>query len=409
MGGDYFVIETPNSFTYVGTGSSVLCTDAIFTCSIYNGNNQAIKVAASGSYNTIGLVKDFSVTLGSSIYASPTTFSFSTDYFYLSSYTSTNQLIDITDPINIVASRATFYRTCAGKCATCLTTNTSFCTSCYMVDTGVVANVTYGGFNTMTADNQCVDVCGPGYYNASNTCFVCTSPCQNCLGSLQCTSCLTGFYFIASNPATDRCKNVCPTGTFANSGTNTCDTCSPTCATCSGTPNTCTGCTGTLYLSGSQCISVCPDGKYENTVTNLCAPCDAGCLLTCDINATNCVGGCKLGYSKINATSNECVNQCPSGRVNNTLTGVCECSSSCLTCSGTLSNCTSCSSLILYQHACISQCPAMTYQPVGQMTCLNCIDPFCSICNATSCLTCQSNKYLYAGGCTSVCPDGTRL
>lgn len=35
----------------------------------------------------------------------------------------------------------------------------------------------------MTSDNQCVDICGDGYYNSSGTCIVCISPCKNCISN----------------------------------------------------------------------------------------------------------------------------------------------------------------------------------------------------------------------------------
>lgn len=141
-----------------------------------------------------------------------------------------------------------------------------------------------------------------------------------------------------------------------------------------------------------------------------CLPCDVGCLLVCDINATNCIGGCKTGYVKINSTSSQCVNTCPNGLVKNSITGVCECSTSCLACSGIVSNCTSCNStLILYMNTCIGQCPANTYKPTGIQSCITCTDVNCSVCNATSCITCQSNTYLYAGSCVVSCPLGTRI
>ena len=180
----------------------------------------------------------------------------------MTTYTNLNQVIDITSPTTVPASKAIFYRTCAGKCATCSGSNTSYCLSCYTTSYGVITGATYGGYNTMTSDNQCVDVCGDGYYNTSGTCFTCVSPCKNCVSSTQCTSCLTGFYFVATNAANSRCPTTCAPGAFSNSVTNTCDSCSTTCATCSSTPNTCTTCSGSLYLSGTQCISICPDGKF---------------------------------------------------------------------------------------------------------------------------------------------------
>ena len=219
-------------------------------------------MSASASYSTVGLVKDFIVTLTDSIYVSPTVFEFSTDYFYVTSYTNNSLIIDTTDPINVAASKTTFFRTCGGKCATCSASNTTICNTCYAINNGVISGITYGGYNTMTSDFQCVDVCGDGYYNSSATCIACVSPCKNCISASQCTSCIAGFYFVSTNPINNRCPNSCTIGFFANTITNTCDSCSSSCVTCSGTPNTCTSCNGTYYLSAGQCILSCPDGQF---------------------------------------------------------------------------------------------------------------------------------------------------
>jgi hypothetical protein len=89
----------------------------------------------SASYLTVGLVKDFTVTLNDLLYISPTTFDFTNDYFLVTTYTSDGVVIDDTDVVAVPASKAIFTRTCAGKCSTC-TSNTSFCSTCYVANTG---------------------------------------------------------------------------------------------------------------------------------------------------------------------------------------------------------------------------------------------------------------------------------
>lgn len=215
------------SFTYVGSAVTNICTNMIFNCTIYNSNNNAIKVAATSSYTTIGLAKDFSITLDSQMYVSPLSFTiFETDYFLVRTYTSNNLIIDDTDTTK-ASTKAAFYRTCSNKCKTCPATNTTFCLTCYLNNTGVIPNINFGGFNTMTADGNCVDVCGSGYYNSSSTCFPCQIPCATCTSATACNTCSSGYFYTTINTTIDtRCRSTCPTGTYANSITRTCELCS---------------------------------------------------------------------------------------------------------------------------------------------------------------------------------------
>ena len=319
---EFFVVEVPSSFTFIGTTTTNLCTTNIFNCTLYNSNNNAIKVAASSNYATVGLAKEFTVTLNDQIYVSPTSFDFGNDYFLITTYTSSGLVIDDTDVQAVPSSKATFSRTCGGKCATCSGSNSSLCLSCYVSGSGYLPNVSYGGFTMMTSDNQCVDACGAGYYNGSGTCIRCSTPCQNCLNSTQCTSCAPNFYYASSNEVNNRCVGTCSIGTYANIATSTCDTCSMSCYSCSVLANNCTSCNGSLFLSGTQCVSSCPDGTFENAATNQCSVCDAGCQSTCGISATDCTA-CKTGYFRVSANSTQCVNSCPSGSVKNNATNVC--------------------------------------------------------------------------------------
>lgn len=412
--GEYIIINIPNSFSYIGSISSSLCVNNIYVCGIYNSNNNIIKVSASTNYSITNIVYSFTITLNN-LYVSPVNYNFGADYFYVTSYTSNGLQIDVTDPINVVASKAVFFLSCsaASHCKTCLDSNTSYCLACYKLGDGYYTNITYGGYNTMNSNNICVDICGDGYYNNSGLCQACISPCKFCTSSTICTSCTTNYYYLSTNPVTNRCLSTCPTSTYPDTSTSTCLSCSTSCLSCITTSTTCTSCNNNTYLlaTTSQCVITCPTGTYANATVNKCLNCDISCLNGCTANSTDCVG-CKSGYYKVNATSTQCVNSCPSGSVNNSATGLCECSSSCATCSGTLTYCTSCSStLFLYQHACISTCPAQTYIVTSPppTTCQSCIDTHCTTCNSSSCLVCSNSYYLYSGTCISSCPIGTHL
>lgn len=217
------MIYVPLSFTYVGSGVTSICTNMVYNCTLYNGNNYAIKVMATTSYTIVGLNKDYVITLDSQMYVSPLNFSlFESDYFLVRTYTSNNLIIDDTDTTKST-TKAAFYTTCGNKCKTCSSANTTYCLSCYLNNTGVIANTNFGGFNTMTSDGNCVDFCGAGYYNSSSTCFPCQVPCSACTSATACTSCSSGYFFTTVNTTVDtRCRSICPTGTYASTSTRTC-------------------------------------------------------------------------------------------------------------------------------------------------------------------------------------------
>ena len=80
---------------------------------------------------------------------------------------------------------------------------------------------------------------------------------------------------------------------------------------------------------------------------------------------------------------------------------------SCLTCTGSSTNCTACGSgLFLMGSACVSTCPAGTF--IAGATCADC-DVSCATCSgsSTTCLSCPTDLLLYASSCASSCPDGS--
>lgn len=254
-------------------------------------------------YTQTGIVYNFTITLAN-LYVSPLTYNYTSDYFQVSTYTNTNLQIDVTDPIAVPASRTAFVLTCSlvTHCKTCLDSNTSYCLSCYKLGDGYYPTVTYGGYSMMNSNNVCVDICGDGYYNASGACQACTTPCMYCTSSTACTSCVAGYYYIASNPSSNRCVNSCPNGSYADGSSNLCVGCSSSCNSCNGSATTCTSCVSPLYLSGSQCIAACPDGTYEDNGLRKCMPCDISCNSTCGANSTDCTA-CRNGYYHINSTT----------------------------------------------------------------------------------------------------------
>lgn len=123
---------------------------------------------------------------------------------------------------------------------------------------------------------------------------------------------------------------------------------------------------------------------------------------------------CISNYYFINDT---CSSVCPNGTlaVNQSSSGLCQtCTSPCLTCVNSLSNCTSCavngSQMYFYNNSCYnsSQCPEKTYQNNQTSTCSSCVAS-CGACSSlTVCLSCSSGLYLNLNGsCLSTCSNGT--
>lgn len=255
-------------------------------------------------------------------------------------------------------------------------------------------NVTFFGcFPSCSAcwvDNSPVSctACLPGYYLSNFQCLSCSSACATCSGTAtQCTSCptnqvlLTGtclqscglnFYVdVLGNcqpcPATCiQCTSAtncitCHTGNYLDV-TNMCSPCTPPCATCSGTATTCYSCTGILLLKNNACVAgPCGAGYYQVGATcpaclTGCATCTASACTSCSMGymqqGTICVSTCSLGFYPSSATlCSPCLSTCLScttgtsctackpGFVGATCTA---CTSPCMTCSGTATNCQSC-------------------------------------------------------------------
>ena len=108
------------------------------------------------------------------------------------------------------------------------------------------------------------------------------------------------------------------------------------------------------------------------------------------------------------ANTTTCLSICPDGSVSDNVTGTCTCASQCQTCSGTLSNCTSCAaSYLFYENSCLVSCPGGSYLPSGGSTCLPCSDANCIDCDENACFKCDTSFYLYSGECRSSCLEGT--
>lgn len=189
------------------------------------------------------------------------------------------------------------------------------------------------------------------------TCQPCYSNCAACLNASYCTQCSSSYYlFSFSSSNINECVLTCPIGYFAFTDAN--GFLPPACLACTTNCNQC--------LNATYC-QVCASNYYLFTTQN--------------VNT---------------ATNVSCVNNCPSGYANPTVisgTGMCTlCGENCQVCvdSATCTECVSTNYVVLN----------------GVCTPYNCLN--CLNCSTTLnvCYKCDSNYYLYNGGCTSHCPNG---
>jgi len=383
---------------------------------------------------------------------------------------------------------------CHSSCLTCNGDGPSSCLSCIpgeYVSSGnscLICDTSCatcgGGLNTNCIScntgkflyhSTCISSCPTAtFQDTSSSCADCTTGCSICSSLVSCSACTQNYYLTGAQ----------------------CLSCNPSCLTCNGGLNTnCLTCTAGSRLYHGTCISSCPAATFQDTISS-CADCAAGCsicsslascsactqnyyisgvqCLSCDVSCLTCNGG--LGTNCLSCNTNgllyhgTCIASCPAATfqitisscadcptgcsicsnlgscsgctVNYYLSGVqcLACDPSCLTCNGGLINsCLSCNTgKLLYHSACISSCPAATFQDtiiscadcsagcstcsslvscsacipnyyLSGATCLSC-NPTCMTCSGgliNNCLTCNSESLLYHSTCISNCPAAT--
>jgi proprotein convertase subtilisin/kexin type 5 len=135
------------------------------------------------------------------------------------------------------------------------------------VDSIAIANI-----NLFTIDVKCFAVCDIG--PATSNCEPCPTGCATCTSLSTCQSCSPS-YFLRSDSL---CYSTCLPGTYGNSSTNTCDSCTiAVCATCTSL-SVCQSCQAGYFLrSDNFCYSTCLPGTYGNSSTKVCDSCPTGC------------------------------------------------------------------------------------------------------------------------------------
>jgi hypothetical protein len=284
----------------------------------------------------------------------------------------------------------------------------------------VAQTCTYGQYYSQSS-SSCTSICPNGYYFYENVCLTaCLSGYANngvggCVAVTPATGCSYPNYL--SNGI---CISTCPSGTYPNTQTRVCQSCSSNCFSCL-TNTFCYACNAGYGLSNGVCITAtitCPSGQFQyNGVCYSACPagtcaqgnfcqrtCPAGtwaynqgCYSTCPTNHTTpdaCVDNCPSGTSLVNGVCQVGSQSCASGQYwDGTSSSCLACQYPCSQCSHTASFCTVCSSgLTLSQNLCVSAsntCGSGNYQSLSGQ-CQAC-PAKCSTClSATICSACAT-------------------
>ena len=271
---------------------------------------------------------------------------------------------------------------CASACASCTSSATN-CQSCQSVS----------GQAYFLENSTCTIACTLGTYGnlANLQCSGCAAECLSCFGpsNLECHNCSSSYFL---HYGTNTCLGSCPAGQLENSTTNTCMLCSGECLTCSSTVSNCLTCGFSqlgvdLFFSSNKCLLNCPSGSWGNSSSHNCDSCTVGCLTCTTSGLTSCQScgndSSTQYYKHIGA--NTCANNCPDGQyIDAAYPNDCRpCASNCITCSGTADHCTNtnCSvNFFFLNNSCLAACPPdHYYQDSSSRQCLSC---------ASGCLKC---------------------
>ena len=211
---------------------------------------------------------------------------------------------------------------------------------------------------TYLLGTTCLTTCPNSTYptTSPNLCNSCDPKCYLCSGpsSSQCSMCTTSGADEAFLDGTT-CVSTCPSATFANITSHTCDSCPGNCTVCTSS-TICTVCDSGFGLLNSSCFSPCPDGYWLENGT-ICSLCDPFCAL-CSTSATDCSSCTVSGANEAFLLGSACINPCPTATFGNTTNHQCEsCPGNCTTCTSSLI-CTVCDPTFgLLNSSCFNPCP----------------------------------------------------
>ena len=225
-------------------------------------------------------------------------------------------------------------QTCATTCANVIgyiagATYTTSPPTCIICDTSM--NLV---FSTLTG--TCV--CGNGYYlNSAGQCAVCSvTLCGACTANTaSCSQCVPLAVFV--DPATPVNGCACIAG-YYRSG-NTCLKCAPGCQNCT-TGTQCTTCVANSNTRQNTTLNcACLPGYYEVNQP-VCPACSSECL-TCVGTSTNCTSCNTTGFFNQVGTTCQCANGYFLAIVNGAAQCL-KCHFSCANCTGDATTCISC-------------------------------------------------------------------
>ena len=299
----------------------------------------------------------------------------------------------------------------SGSCVTC-----NFDTDC--ADDQVCENKS-------TTSSQCKTlICDADKYPENHECKSCSgaiSNCVTCNNARTCSGCQTGYDLVDG-----KCQlHDCGAGKYLDMSDGKCYSCSNGCKSCTG-PDACTECENAYNLESGYCImKTCEAGMYLNSETGECLSCPATCTTCATVMSSSetpqCTS-CAEGYKLDEATATCVELNCSDAEY---VKG-----NECLPCSGTISNCLTCSGentctvcengFTLQNGQCVGvDCGAGTYLNMSKnpATCDSCSSP-CATCtgSATSCTSCVDGYKLSGSSCvkkscsemgySTSCPSG---
>ena len=299
----------------------------------------------------------------------------------------------------------------SGSCVTC-----NFDTDC--ADDQVCENKS-------TTSSQCKTlICDADKYPENHECKSCSgaiSNCVTCNNARTCSGCQTGYDLVDG-----KCQlHDCGAGKYLDMSDGKCYSCSNGCKSCTG-PDACTECENAYNLESGYCImKTCEAGMYLNSETGECLSCPATCTTCATVmtsSETPQCTSCAEGYKLDEATATCVELNCSDAEY---VKG-----NECLPCSGTISNCLTCSGentctvcengFTLQNGQCVGiDCGAGTYLNMSKnpATCDSCSSP-CATCSgsATSCTSCVDGYKLSGSSCvqkscsemgySTSCPSG---
>jgi hypothetical protein len=274
------------------------------------------------------------------------------------------------------------------SCDSCMV---SWCVSCSSANQCSQCD---SGFD-LTSTYQCLQ-CMPGTYRSGDSCNACdVSNCQSCTGPSQCSQC-SGDYYLADS------THCCAPNTIWDSGN--CQTCTPPCATCSGAVNQCASCeTGYFYdpnhPSGDNCNQCGQGDQWSSVGGGTCISCYVSNCQQC--SSPYVCSLCNQGYQIDGGSCQQC-------SLDHYSTGdVCyPCHSTCNSCTGSATACTSCISGygLPISYTLCQECTTDQFLINDHSPCYDC-DPSCKTCEISSstCLSCNYPFKLLSSSCSSTC------